>query len=124
MRVELLDEPDDPESLLRLYAFTPRQFEELCGWFLFLAESEVGASVRIAPQEDVEALGCSGLEAVVSERDEGVLRGEPLQLRLEADTWRVVLDRARALNPHDPNTYQWLVEEGAFPVLLSLSGQW
>jgi hypothetical protein len=124
MRIEFLTETGEPPSLLRMFAYTPSEFADLCGWFLTLAESSVGTRIRIAPREGLEISGWSGFEAVVSERDQGIAFGDPARWLLSAETWSDVLERARALNPLDPTSFQWLVRDGSTPVVLSLSGQW
>jgi hypothetical protein len=124
MRVELLADTGEPPELLRFCGYTPAEFEQLCDWFEDLARSGPGRSILLAPRAGIDLSGVSGLEAAVSERDEGFIRGEPARWTLSAESWREVLERAQALDAFESRPYQWLTRTGATPVLLSLTGQW
>lgn len=124
MRIELLTDTGEPPSLLRMFQFSAVELAELRGWFARLGGAGAGTSIRLAPRAGVEIVGLASLDAVVGDRDEGLLPREPARWQLTAETWRAVYERALALDPPTADNFQWLDPSGSTPVLLSLSGRW
>lgn len=124
MKVELINAAGEWPRLLRFFAFSVSEWEELCDCFEMLSTSALGARVQLVPRKGFEAPELAGLDAVVADRDRGFQAGAPATWALSAEGWAAVRDRARALDPVDLGSFQWLDQCGSAWVLLSLSGQW
>jgi hypothetical protein len=126
MKLQFLADGSPDCPLIRLYDFQPTDAQRLKELFDCLATGS-RTSVSLHEEPGIEPVARCRLSLQVGKRNSGIIQEGPLsfELILTAAGWS---DVAFLTEPFcefaQPNTHQWLNEDGRISFLLSPDGRW
>ncbi len=126
MKMEYLADGSPDCPLIRLYGFRPAEVLELRSLCLSLA-NRAATCIALHEQPGIDAIGGCELSLRIGDRDAGVHQSGKTRFdcTLTDEGWREVAGLAEPFcQIVEPNTYQWLNEDGDVSLLLSPNGKW